>query len=141
MQHPVPDFQQISPVPRELSYSKLSSSYSYQASLATIPSHTCIHPTPVAIHDTNHLPIYSPYVCSVFQGMQLPALLFHTYGRALSPTLTLHSQVELIEGGHLACKYINLQCASMNLRKYPMWSHTKLGSSVNNRKQMVILHS
>lgn len=106
--------QQIFPVPRVLSYSKFSSSCSYQASLAKIPSHTHIHPTPVAIHDTNHLPIYSPYVCSVFQGRQLPAFLFHTCGHALNPTLTPHLQVELIKGWHLACKCINLSATCLN---------------------------
>lgn len=90
--------QEIFPVPRAFSYSKLSSSYSYQASLAKIPSHSQIHPTPVATRATNHLLVYSPYVCPFLQGRQLPAFLFHTYGHALNPTLMLHSQVELIKG-------------------------------------------
>lgn len=91
----IQSLQQIFPFPRALSYTKLSSSYSYQASLAdSLPhrytSHTCSNSWYQP--PTNLLPI-----CLL---RQLLAFLFHTYGHALNPTLTLHLQVELITGWH-----------------------------------------
>lgn len=118
--------QEIFPFPRAFSYSKLSSSHSYQASLAKIASHSYIHPTPVATHATNHLLVYSPYVCPFLQGRRLPAFLLLPYRCALNPTLTLHLQVGLIKGEHLA--HISLQHASMSLG---VWETVPCGATQN----------